>query len=231
VQIALAGHGQPGSVLLPPAMGDFQLQIAADAQLNANAAKATEILDGAGYAPGSDGIREKAGKRLEFRLIAIESTTVDVRAAQLFSNAAKAVGIKLNLETLDENTLGSTVYNADAPDWDIFVWGWDSGVNDPNYLLGVPLTSQINGNNDVYYSNPTYDDLYDQQATELDLTTRLDEVHQMQQIFYDDCAYIVMWYQDKLQAYRTDTWTGWTETPGGIVFNLTRANYLNAKPA
>jgi peptide/nickel transport system substrate-binding protein len=231
VQIALAGHGQPGSVLLPPAMGDFQLQIAADAQLNANAAKATELLDAAGYAPGSDGIREKGGKRLEFRLIAIESTTVDVRAAQLFANAAKAAGIKLNLETLDENTLGSTVYNADAPDWDIFVWGWDSGVNDPNYLLGVPLTSQINGNNDVYYSNPTYDDLYDQQATELDLTTRLDEVHQMQQIFYDDCAYIVMWYQDKLQAYRTDTWTGWTETPGGIVFNLTRANYLNAKPA
>lgn len=231
VQIALAGHGQPGSVLLPPAMGDFQLQIAADAQLNANAAKATQLLDAAGYAPGSDGIREKGGKRLEFRLIAIESTTVDVRAAQLFANAAKAVGIKLDLETLDENTLGSTVYNADAPDWDIFVWGWDSGVNDPNYLLGVPLTSQINGNNDVYYSNPTYDDLYDQQATELDLPTRLDLVHQMQQIFYDDCAYIVMWYQDKLQAYRTDTWTGWTETPGGIVFNLTRANYLNAKPA
>ena len=231
VQIALAGHGKPGSVLLPPAMGDFQLQIAADAQLNANADQANQLLDQAGYAPGADGIREKGGQRLEFRLIAIESTTVDVRAAQLFANAAKDVGIKLNLTTLDENTLGSTVYNADAPDWDIFVWGWDSGVNDPNYLLGVPLTSQINGNNDVYYSNPTYDSLYDQQATELDLPTRLDLVHQMQQIFYDDCAYIIMWYQDKLQAYRTDTFTGWTETPGGIVFNLTRANYLNATPA
>ncbi len=123
VQIALAGHGKPGSVLLPPAMGDFQLQIAADAQLNANADKATQLLDQAGYAPGADGIREKGGQRLEFRLIAIESTTVDVRAAQLFANAAKDVGIKLNLTTLDENTLGSTVYNADAPDWDIFVCG------------------------------------------------------------------------------------------------------------
>jgi peptide/nickel transport system substrate-binding protein len=231
VQIALAGHGQPGSVLLPPAMGDFQLKIAPEEQLNANPTKAMELLDQAGYAPGSDGIREKDGKRLEFRLIAIESTTVDVRAAQLFGNAAEAVGIKLNLSTLDENTLGSTVYNADAPDWDIFVWGWDSGVNDPNYLLGVPLTSQIDGNNDVYYSNPTYDDLYDQQATELDTAARLDLVHQMQQMFYDDCAYLVMWYQDKLQAYRTDTWTGWTETPGGVIFNLTRANYVNATPA
>ena len=231
VQIALAGHGKPGSVLLPPAMGDFQLQIAAADQLNANAEKAQQLLDQAGYAPGADGVREKGGQRLEFRLIAIESTTVDVRAAQLFSNAAADVGIKLNLATLDENTLGSTVYNTDAPDWDIFVWGWDSGVNDPNYLLGVPLTSQIGGNNDVFYSNPTYDKLYDQQATELDLSTRLDVVHQMQQMFYDDCAYIVMWYQDKLQAYRTDTWTGWTDTPGGVVFNLTRANYLNATPA
>jgi peptide/nickel transport system substrate-binding protein len=39
-----------------------------------------------------------------------------------------------------------------------------------------------------------------------------------------------MWYQDKLQAYRTDTFTGWTDTPGGVIFNLTRANYLNATP-
>ena len=230
VQIALAGHGLPGSVLLPPAMGDFQLQIPEADQLNAKADQARQLLDQAGYAPGSDGIREKDGQRLEFRLIAIESTTVDVRAAQLFANAAEDVGIKLNLTTLDENTLGSTVYNIDAPDWDIFVWGWDSGVNDPNYLLGVPLTSQIGGNNDIFYSNPEYDALYDQQATELDIPARLDIVHQMQQIFYDDCAYIVMWYQDKLQAYRTDTFTGFTDTPGGVIFNLTRANYLNATP-
>ncbi len=230
VQIALAGHGLPGSVLLPPAMGDFQLQIPEADQLNAKADEAMQLLDQAGYAPSSDGIREKDGQRLEFRLIAIESTTVDVRAAQLFANAANDVGIKLNLTTLDENTLGSTVYNIDAPDWDIFVWGWDSGVNDPNYLLGVPLTSQIGGNNDVFYSNPEYDALYDEQATELDIPARLDLVHQMQQIFYDDCAYIVMWYQDKLQAYRTDTFTGWTDTPGGVIFNLTRANYLNATP-
>ena len=230
VQIALAGHGLPGSVLLPPAMGVFQLLIPEADQLNAKADEARQLLDQAGYAPGSDGIREKDGQRLEFRLIAIESTTVDVRAAQLFANAAEDVGIKLNLTTLDENTLGSTVYNIDAPDWDIFVWGWDSGVNDPNYLLGVPLTSQIGGNNDVFYSNPEYDALYDEQATELDIPARLDIVHQMQQIFYDDCAYIVMWYQDKLQAYRTDTFTGWTDTPGGVIFNLTRANYLNATP-
>ena len=60
-------------------------------------------------------MREKDGQPLEFRLIAIESTTVDVRAAQLFKDAARRVGIKLDLTTMDENTLGNTVYNIDAP--------------------------------------------------------------------------------------------------------------------
>ena len=233
VQIALAGHGKPGSVLLPPAFGEYQLQVPADQQWNANPEKAKQLLDTAGYSKTtSDGTRlSPDGKPLEFRLIAIESTTVDVRAAQLFRDAAKAVGVKLDLQTMDENTLGNTVYNADAPDWDIFVWGWDSGVNDPDYMLGIVLSNQIGGNNDVYYANPSYDHLYDEQATELDHTKRVDLVHQAQQMFYDDCAYLVMWYQDKLQAYRTDRWTGWADTPGGIVFNFTRANYLNVKPA
>jgi peptide/nickel transport system substrate-binding protein len=231
VQIALAGHGKPGSVLLPPALGDSQLQVPADQQWNANADKAKQMLDAAGYTDrNGDGVRESStGKKLEFRLIAIESTTVDVRAAQIFRDAAKAIGVKLNLQTMDENTLGNTVYNA-SPDWDIFVWGWDSGVNDPDYLLGVPLTSQIGGNNDVFYANPAYDSLYEQQASELDKAKRLDLVHQAQQLYYDDCAYIVMWYQDKLQAYRTNGWKGWTNTPGGMVFNFTRANYLNVVP-
>jgi peptide/nickel transport system substrate-binding protein len=162
-------------------------------------------------------------------LIAIESTSVDVRAAQLFRDAAAVVGIKLDLTTMDENTLGETVYNVDSPDWDIFVWGWDTGV-DPNELLGVPLCSQIGGNNDVFYCNPEYDALYNQQATTIDPTARKVIVDQMQQMYYDDAAYIVMWYQDKLQAYRMDTWQGWTEIPGGLVYNVTRDNYLKVTP-
>ena len=216
---------------MPPALGDAQLQVPAAQQWNANPDKAKQMLEQAGYIDrNGDGIRESpAGKKMEFRLIAIESTTVDVRAAQIFRDAAKAIGVKLDLQTMDENTLGNTVYNS-SPDWDIFVWGWDSGVNDPDYLLGVPLTSQIGGNNDVFYSNPAYDSLYAQQASELDKAKRTDLVHHAQQLYYDDCAYIVMWYQDKLQAYRTNGWKGWTNTPGGMVFNFTRANYLNVLP-
>jgi peptide/nickel transport system substrate-binding protein len=232
VELALAGHGQPGSVLIPPALGDWQLQIPADQQMNANPDEANQMLDDAGYTDtNGDGVREAPdGSPLEFRLIAIESTTVDVRAAELFRDAADIVGIKLDLQTMDENTLGNTVYNTKDPDWDIFVWGWDSGVADPDYMLGIVLCSQIGGNNDVFYCDQTYDDLYTQQATTVDEVARASIVDEMQQMFYDSGTYIVMWYQDKLQAYRTDTWQGWVETPGGMVFNFTRDNYLEVTP-
>lgn len=232
VTLALAGHGIPGSSILPAAFDEWQLKIPQSKQLDANPAKAKQMLDVAGYKMGPNGVRvSPSGKPLSFRLIAIQATDVDVRAAQLFVSAAKAVGIKLTLQTLDETTLGNIVYNASAPNWDIFVWGWDSGTPDPDYMLGVPLTSQIGNNNDVYYSNPTYDALYEKQATTIDKAARLPIVHQMQQMYYYDAAYIVMWYQSKLQAHRTDTWKGWVETRGGMIFNFTRGNYLGVTPA
>ena len=231
VEIALAGHGQPGSVLLPPAFGEYMLEIPPEEQIDAKPDKANELLDQAGYTErDGDGTRLSSdGQPLRFRLIAIESTTVDVRAAQLFRDSVAKVGIALDLQTMDENTLGSLVY--ETTDWDIFVWGWDSGVNDPDYMLGIVLSSQIGGNNDIFYANPDYDALYDQQATELDHDRRVELVHEAQRLFYEDCAYIVMWYQDKLQAYRSDLWGGFGETPGGIIFNFTRANYVGATQA
>jgi hypothetical protein len=49
-------------------------------------------------------------------------------------------------------------------------------------------------------------------------------------MFYENAAYIVMWYQDKLQAYSTSTWQGWAEIPGGIIYNVTRENYMKVEP-
>ncbi len=232
VALALAGRGKPGSVQLPPSFGVWQAKIPPGQQYNNNPDKAKKLLDAAGYTMGPSGVRQnKKGEPLSFRLIAIATTTEDVLAGQIFVKAAEAVGIKLTFNTLDANTLNNVVYNAKAPNWDIFIWGWDSATPDPNYLLSVDLTNQIGNNNDVYYSNPAYDRLYNEQATQPNPAKRIPLVHATQKLFYDDCAYLIMWYQSKLQAYRTDTWKGWTPTRGGMVYNFTRDNYLKITPA
>ena len=78
-------------------------------------------------------------------------------------------------------------------------------------------------------SDPAYDALYLQQSSELDHAKRVALVQQMQQMFYEECAYLVAVYTKKLQAYKG--WTNLTEVPGGIVFNFTRDNYLKATPS
>ncbi len=232
VNVALDGLGAPGSTLLPVGFGKWHLDIPQSQQFDADPAKAEEILTAAGYTlrNGSSVRTSKDGKPLSFRLIAIESTSVDVAAAQLFRDACAKVGIQLNLTLLDANSLGNTVYNAQAPNWDIFVWGWDAGVYDPDYMLGIPLCNQIGSNNDVYYCNRHYDQLYNEQSMTVDETARLALVHEAQQFYYDAASYIIMWYQDKLQGYRTDTWKGWTPVNGGMVLNFTRDNYLKVQP-
>ena len=233
VQVALAGHGQPGSTIVSVGLEDFHLAIPDDQKMDANPEKGAQILEEAGYKDSDgDGVRESPdGAPLQFRLIAIETTTVDVRAAQLFRDAAAEVGIQLDLQTLDENTLGELVYNFENPDWDVHVWGWDLSIPDPNDLIYAFTCDQIGNNNEVFFCDKRYDELFELESQTLDFATRKAYIDEMQTIFYENAAYLVMWYQDKLQAYRTDTWTGWTETPGGIIYNMTRANYLAVQPA
>ncbi len=233
VELALAGYGQPGADLLPPAFGDFHFAPGPDAVLDNNPAKANTLLDQAGYtARNPDGTRlSKDGAPLDFRILVIADTAVDVKAAQLFVTAAKAVGVNLKLSTTDADSMGATVFNADGPDFDIMVWGWDSALYDPSYLLGIATTDQIGGNNDTYWTDPRYDELYNQQSTTTDKAARVKLVQEMQALHYAACPYIVMWYQKKLTATRSNTWTDWKPITGGMILNFPRVNYLDVKPA
>ncbi len=69
------------------------------------------------------------------------------------------------------------------------------------------------GNDDSYYCNPEYDQMYLDQQHALNVDDRWDIVHEMQKIFYEDAAYSVMWYDPYFQAYRTDRFTGYSPQP------------------
>jgi len=77
-------------------------------------------------------------------------------------------------------------------------------------MLGVQTTTEIpTGYNETGYSNPEFDALYDQQAVELDLEARKEIVWKMQEIAFNDVVYIIPYYEQNIQAYRTDRFSGW----------------------
>ena len=92
------------------------------------------------------------------------------------------------------------------------MWGWGSDP-DPAFLLGVALCSEIpSGFSETGYCNPDYDALYDAQAVELDHDARVDLIHEMQQILMDDSRTSSRTTTRSIEAWRTDTFTGWLTT-------------------
>ena len=121
-----------------------------------------------------------------------------------------------------------------AGTFDLSTWGW-TPFTDPDAQLSyltcgqVPKASDDGAYNDAFYCNKKYDQLYAEQRSQLDETKRIAEVKQMQQIFYDDVPYVVMFRAQSLQAYNHDRFKGFTPVPqpGGPV--MVSNDYFNYK--
>jgi peptide/nickel transport system substrate-binding protein len=213
IDVVLLGLGTPGLTLIPDGLGMWYNNTLQDYEYNIPLAN--QILDEAGYLDANgDGIRDMpdGSRPLTFRLNWPSDSINAPRTAELLSETWGQIGVTLQMQAVDPDALTSQC--CPAFDFDIMIWGWGSDP-DPNLLLGVMTTDQIpTGSSETGYSNPAYDALYNQQATELDKDARKALVWQMQQIVHDDVVYIIPFYPQAVQAYRTDRFTGWiTDMP------------------
>ncbi|MDR3296581.1 MAG: ABC transporter substrate-binding protein [Clostridiales Family XIII bacterium] len=232
VNSAVSGRGAPGGVLIPPAMEKWQYSLMPEEVIDNDAEKARLLLDEAGYVDDDgDGIREKDGLKLEFRLFAAETDESGLIAARLFSKMAEDIGISLLFTEMDEAAMNRRIRSVNTPDYDICIRSRDFVFPDPSAMTALPLTDRFGTDNETYYANPAYDELYARQLAETDAAARKELLDQMQRMYYGDAVCFILWYHEKLQAYRTDRWTGFSDTPGGIVGNIVYDNYLNIRPA
>jgi peptide/nickel transport system substrate-binding protein len=230
--VAMSGLAEPADVILSPVQTFFRWQVPADQKRGFDPAKAEQILDEAGYKMGPDGVRvDSKGTPLKFRLAALNEYPMDITAAKKISSYLKDVGIATELQIMDENAFSDMNY--DNADNDLYIWNWTADI-DPGYILSTFTTGQQLNGSDSEYSNPQYDALYVQQAQAVDPAQRQQIIRQMQQILYEDSPYSVLWYNTLVQAYRTDTWTGYSSVPkggdGAAFRNMLRDTYVNLKP-
>lgn len=213
IDVVLLGLGEPGLTLIPSGLGHWYNNTLQDYAYDV--AAANKLLDDAGYADkDGDGVREMpdGSRSLNFRVNWPSDSTNAPREAELLAEMWAQIGVKAELQALDPDTLSAAC--CPAFDSDIILWSWGSDP-DPSFLLSVHLTEEIpTGTSETGYSNPVFDAMYKQQATELDLDKRRQIIWDMQKILLDDVAYIVPFYDLAVQAYRTDRFTGWiTDQP------------------
>jgi len=208
IDVVLLGLGTPGLTLIPDGLGAWYNDTIDD--YTYNAAKANQILDDAGYVDtDGDGVREMpdGSRPLTFRLNWPSDSIEAPRMAELLGEMWSAIGISLEPGAVDPDAL--TAQCCPAFDFDIMLWGWYSDP-DPSALLYVYTTDAIPyGSSETGYSNPQFDELYNQQQVELNLDARREIVWQMQKLVHDDVVYIIPYYAAAVQAFRTDRFTGW----------------------
>jgi peptide/nickel transport system substrate-binding protein len=237
VDRVLNGHGVAGSTHVPPY--HVQWHVDPDNPRTFDLAEANRRLDAAGYERGADGIRVDAeGKPINLRLTWPDSEDHSTDA-QFIEGWFEQVGVGVEANVTAEGQLLDDLlgpeYDPPGPaNWDFYMWGW-VGDPDPTSLLSLFTTDQIPaGVNDCFYSDPRYDELFQEQLEATDEAARLAAIDEMQQLFYDAACYHVLYYDSVLDAQRTDKFTGWTDQPpngGTPIFGYGYPGYMHLTDA
>ena len=239
IDVNLEGYGSPGSSFMPPIYADQHYEpenpIGYDPEL------ANQMLDEAGYTKGPDGIRTMpdGSNPLDFQLYSRSSSKTSQTTIELLQGWLEEIGIDSTAETVSESRLYAI---AGEGTFDMYEWGWVTEP-DPDYQASTFTCGQFSyetsggqiygGLNDSFYCNEEYDELYEQQAVETDPEARTEIVKQLQQMVYEANAYIIPYYYDYLQAWRTDRFTGFEHQPepdGAVLFQYGTFSYLNVEP-
>ncbi len=232
----LDGYGAPGSTFIPPLYSTLHTDPGTQGY---DPALANQILDDAGYAMGPDGVRiGPDGVPMKYRLFVRSDSDSSVKSGEYFKSYLAAIGIEADIKPVDENALFEIIGRGE---FDMFEWGWVVEP-DPDYQLSTftcGKRSYEDGGeiyadlSDSFFCNEAYDALYAEQAVTTDQAARAEIVKQMQQIVYDNVAYVVTYYYDNLEAYRSDRFEGFVGQPegsGSLLFQYGTYSYENVAP-
>ena len=238
----LRGNGTEATGVIPSIYGSLLYTPGPEEVYNFDLAAGKKILEDAGYKDtDGNGVREMpgGGRPLELRLFSRRESPSSQQSVQFMQGWLKELGIATKVSVLEENRLTEIIGQGE---FDLFEWGWVVEP-DPNYQLSTFLCSsrsykdeagKIAANlSDSFYCNPKFDKLYEQQNTTIDRAKRADIVKQMQGMLYRDAPYVVTYYYDELQAYRSDRFTGLQPQPdpnGVLLFQWGRHSYETVQP-
>jgi peptide/nickel transport system substrate-binding protein len=213
----VGGYGDIGTTQVPPVLVDWHVPPSNVRTFDLDVAR--QKLETAGYLLDGQGRRlDKEGQPISLRLVMPDSDAEFPNIAQFVQDWLSELGIRVTSQVYDEGTLIDLMLPPEAggagnkADYDLFIWTW-SGSPDPNALLGIFTCDAIGSSSDSNWCNETYDDLNQRQNAAASVSERKELLTEMQQLFYDEAPYHILYYDAELHAYRTDRFGGWQTIP------------------
>ncbi|MGQ0847866.1 MAG: ABC transporter substrate-binding protein [Actinomycetota bacterium] len=215
VDVALLGLGDTGLGLVPRAIPQYFADELVGEDYEFDLVLAASVLEEAGYVDGDgDGIREcptdDCGPTgdLTFRLNFPTDIDEYPRVAEIISGWWSQIGVAVQIQGLDPDTLVSVC--CPTFDYDVMMWSWNSGI-DPDLLDVLNCDSIPSGYSETGFCDPSYDEVQIAQLTETDPAARRELIVELQRRMLEEVPYIIPWYFPKIEAYRTDRFTGWPD--------------------
>lgn len=179
-----------------------------------DSAGARRALEGLGWQPGRDGVREKNGQRLEFDLLVPTTSGLRRASAVIVQEQLKRAGVSMRITELDYQTL---LARAAAGRFDAAFLSWGQDPS-PRSIQQTWTSSGIGGFNYQHYSNPTFDRLVASASDEFDRARALALWHQAINVIDADAPAIwvyapaaVVAVHQRLEdvVLRPDLWPAW----------------------
>lgn len=226
------GAGVAGSVIIPPAFKTWRWEPPEDEAYTYDPERAGELLDEAGYTMGDDGLRTMPdGSPIgTLRLAARSESPTSLNTMNFFQEWLADIGIDSEVISMESNKLTNVILDGN---FDAFEWGWYVDP-DPTSMLSYLTTDQHGSWSDTWYSNPEYDRLFEAQQVEMDQDERVEMVHEMQRMIYEDAPYLVTAYDTIGEAFRSDRFACLVPQPdpGGVwLFQSGIYNYMHMQTA
>ena len=169
------------SPLMRPTLG---YDASAEKMYRYDPAQAKKVLEEAGWRPGSDGIRAKAGQKLSVTFLIIGRTR-DKAMAEAVQASMRDVGVDVQINALERAAFRSQV---SQNKYDInFMW---FSYGDPDVLRTLFHSSNVNAFNRARYQVPQVDQMLEAAAATIDKAKRIDLYKQIQQRVLRDAVVV-----------------------------------------
>jgi len=182
------------------------------------------VCDGCLYATEVD--PDFAGTAMEFELITNAGNTRREAIATVIQDELAQIGVTVNTNFIEFNTLIDRVFG--VQDFDTYILGWRAGYpNDPDttQLFGAESDDpESQGSNPTSFYNEEYFELEaaaldPAQTNGCDREARAEIYAQMQQIMYDENPYMWLYVQNGMYVARSNV-IGFDPYPGLIDWNV-----------